>query len=92
MGEESPGREDELKPRKKWRKIFCFLPLFLVVVAYWGQTLLLEWEGQFGYGQVKEYGLPESIMEQFRLYDSDANGYLDPYEFSVLQQHFNEVS
>ena len=68
-----------------------FLPLLLGVVLYWGQTLVVEWEGQFGYGQVENYGLPAALMEQFRFYDSDANGFIDPFEFSILIQHLDQV-
>lgn len=84
MGERSPGFRTLIQ-------LTCYVPLLLVAILCWGDTLFLEWEGQFGYGQVKDYGLPAALMEQFRLYDTDADGYIDPLEFFNLQQHLNKV-
>ena len=84
MGERSPG----------WTKIGQFVgfgPLLLVLCMYWGETLLLEYEGHFGYGQVDDYGLPAALMEQFRSYDTDADGFIDPYEFSFLLNQLEQV-
>lgn len=78
-----------------WKKISQFVgftPLFIVFLFYWHETLLIEYEGQFGYGQVEDYGLPAEMMELFRSYDSDANGYIDPYEFSFLQENLEQAS
>ena len=86
MGESSPGAKELAK------NIFLSVPLLLLVILYWGQALVLEWEGIFGYGEVEDYGLPEDIMEQFRLFDSNADGFIDPYEFSILKQHLDMVS
>ena len=88
MNENSPGRT---KCSRYLYQFFGSLPLIAVVVLYWGQTLVIEWEGHFGYGHSKDYGLPAPLMERFRFYDSDADGYIDPYEFSFLQQDLNKV-
>ena len=86
MGESSPGA------RELSKTIFLSVPLLLLVILYWGQALVLEWEGIFGYGEVEDYGLPGDVMEQFRLFDSNADGSIDPHEFSILIHHLNVVS
>ena len=77
---------------KAFSHLICFTPIFLVLVVYFHETVLLEYEGQFGYGRVDDYDLPAQLMEQFMAYDSDASGCIDPYEFSFLQDHLELAS
>ncbi len=67
------------------------LPFFFLILLYWADTIVIELEGQFGYGQIQDYGLPPGLMEQFRLYDANADGYIDPYEFSYLEPILYQV-
>ena len=67
------------------------LPLVLVVTLYWSQTLLDEWEGYFGYGHVEDFGLTSLMAEEFRNFDFNADGCIDPGEFYMLRQHFDKV-
>ena len=71
--------------RSKLLQLLSCLPLAFVAVIYWGDTVLEQWEDIYGYGTVTDYGLPEMVMEKFRRYDSDADGYIDPYEFFAMQ-------
>ena len=73
-------------------QLLCLVPLLTLIIFYWSQTAILEWEGLFGYGEVQDYGLPGAVMEQFRLFDSNADGCIDPYEFSLLKHHLDVVS
>ncbi len=79
------------KCRKKSWSLVGFIPLVLVLSLYWSDSLLLEYEALFGYGQAKDYGLPSQLMEQFRMYDTNADGFIDPDEFSFLQHHLDQV-
>jgi hypothetical protein len=78
--------------RKIVGRLLGAVPLFVAIILYGHDTFMQEWEGRFGYGQVEDYGLPQEVMEQFMSYDMDANGYIDPYEFSLLQYHITQVS
>lgn len=89
ISRKAPGRKNQMKTVCLW---LGFTPLLIVLGFYWHQTLFLEYEGLFGYGQVEDYGLPAALMDQFRLYDTNADGYIDPYEFSFLQYHLDQVS
>ena len=86
MGEDTPGR--------CWGRtcqLLGIIPLVVLVLMYWGQTLVLEWESRFGYGEVEDYGLPDTLMDQFRAYDTDASGCIDPMEFSMLRYQLEQV-
>jgi len=37
-----------------------------------------------GYGHAPSFELPPEIMDNFRRFDTDGSGSLDPYEFSVV--------
>lgn len=63
------------------------LPLALALIVYWFPTIIDEWEAYFGYGNVQHYDLPPKVMEEFRMFDSNGDGYIDPYEFVGLQSY-----
>ena len=60
------------------------LPLALALLVYNARFLLGEYDAFFGYGEAEEYELPPGVMDAFRQYDQDGDGYLDPYEFAPL--------
>lgn len=76
-----------------WRslllKVVGTIPLLLAIVLYFGPSFISEWEAYFGYGSVPSYDLPPTVMHQFRLYDMDGDGYLDPYEFERMMHRLS---
>ena len=76
---------------------FCFkqcaltlvsaLPLVLALAIYWTPSLFNEWEALFGYGNVQRYEVPPKLMQQFRMFDSNGDGYIDPYEYMALHNY-----
>lgn len=67
-------------------KLLAALPLIAALFVYYAPVLLMEWEAHFGYTIASEQiiGLPDYIMDQFRLYDTNGDGYIDPVEFETL--------
>lgn len=41
------------------------------------------------YGQAPQFEVPTSVMQQFRVYDANADGRIDPYEFLAIIQDMN---
>ena len=60
------------------------LPLVLAILAYNARFILDEYVAYYGYGQAPDYELPPGVMDAFRYYDQDGDGYLDPYEFAPV--------
>ena len=54
------------------------------LVLYFLPTLIQEYEAHFGYGEVPFYDLSPGVMDQFRVYDANGDGNIDPFEFVVL--------
>lgn len=62
------------------------LPIFLAAICYFVPTIRTEYEARYGYGQVANYQLASSILDQFRMHDLNGDGRIDPYEFANLLQ------
>jgi hypothetical protein len=60
------------------------IPLVLALLAYNARFIVDEYVAYHGYGEAPDYELPPGIMDAFRYYDQDGDGYLDPYEFAPL--------
>ena len=60
------------------------LPLVLALLVYNARFILDEYLAYYGYGEAPDYELPPGVMDAFRYYDQDGDGYLDPYEFTPL--------
>lgn len=69
-------------------KLVATLPLIAALVLYLGPQIISEWEAYFGYGHTPNYDVPPSILHQFRLFDVNGDGFLDPYEFERLSHQF----
>ena len=69
-------------------KVVGTLPLVAALALYLGPQILSEWEAYFGYGHAPSYDVPPSILHQFRLFDTNGDGFLDPYEFERLSHRF----
>ena len=60
------------------------LPLVVALGLYFAPSLLDEYEARFGYGEMPTFDLPPGVMDQFRVYDMNGDGSIDPFEFVVL--------
>ena len=60
------------------------IPLVVAVAIYFVPTILDEWEARYGYGFAPSFDLPPGMMDQFRVYDANGDGCLDPTEFVAL--------
>ena len=67
-----------------WRKLCASLPIVIALFLYHVPTILDEYEAWYGYGEARDYNLPPGVMDQFRVYDSNGDGFIDPFEFAVL--------
>ena len=89
-----PGASDDdsggggITVRSVLVKLVATLPLIAALVLYLGPQIISEWEAYFGYGHATSYDVPPSILHQFRLFDINGDGFLDPYEFERLSQQF----
>ena len=66
-----------------WYALASLAPL-LALLAYNARFFLDEYQAYYGYGEAPDYELPPGVMDAFRYYDHDGDGYLDPYEFAPL--------
>ena len=88
-GHQSTQREQRQTKRRARLKTYCWhflasIPLVLALLAYNARFILDEYVAYYGYGEALDYELPPGIMDAFRYYDQDGDGYLDPYEFAPL--------
>ena len=88
MASESGGDGSGSRRRAILLKVLGTIPLLLALVLYLGPRIISEWEAYFGYGSAPTYDVPASVLHQFRLFDIDGNGFLDPYEFERLSHKF----
>ena len=73
-----------------WKKLLVALPIAIALVLYHLPTIMDEYEAWYGYGDARVYDLPPGVMDQFRVYDVNGDGYLDPYEFVPLGLRLRE--
>lgn len=64
--------------------VLASIPLLLALLVYQAPFIIDEYAAYYGYGQVPIYELPPGVMDAFRMYDQDGDGFLDPYEFAPL--------
>ena len=83
---DSGGRSSRI--RSVLVKLLGTLPLLAALVFYCGPQIISEWEAYFGYGRTPSYDVPPSVLHQFRLFDVNGDGFLDPYEFERLSHQF----
>ena len=69
-------------------KLLGTVPLLAAIIFYCGPQIISEWEGYFGYGHTPSYDVAPSVLHQFRLFDVNGDGFLDPYEFERLTHQF----
>jgi hypothetical protein len=81
-----PGAATERqKPKPRTRThVLASIPLLLALLAYNAPTILSEYLAYYGYGEAPSYELPPGVMDAFRTYDLNGDGFLDPYEFVPL--------
>ena len=87
--EAAPSEQEAAAERKKSKPGTCTyvlasIPLLLAVLAYNVPTIMSEYVAYFGYGEAPSYDLPPGVMDAFRTYDADGDGFLDPYEFAPV--------
>ena len=80
------------KPKAKTKRSFFLagLPLLAALLLYYAPTVVDEYYAYFGYGSVPMYELPPGVMDVFRVYDVNADGFIDPYEFIPLGMRLRE--
>ena len=84
------------KPQVASRKRLCCkytlaaLPLLLALLVYHVPTIVEEYRAYYGYGDAPMFELPPGVMDVFRVYDQDGDGFIDPYEFVVLGMRLRE--
>ena len=84
-GHQSTQREQrQTKPRARLKMFLASVPLVLALLIYNARFIVDEYVAYHGYGEAPDYELPPGIMDAFRYYDQDGDGYLDPYEFAPL--------
>lgn len=88
-GQAEPGEQEEARrPAPSQRlcgwKLLPLLPLIAAIVLYFLPTILDKYEAHFGYGEMSSFNISPGIMDQFRVYDANGDGYIDPFEFVVL--------
>lgn len=66
------------------------IPLIIAFAIYFLPTILDEWEARYGYGFAPSFDLPPGVMDQFRVYDADGDGCIDPTEFVALGLRLRE--
>lgn len=85
-GRSAPGRKERLL-----FKCFAALPIILAYLLYQMPSIIEEYEAWCGYGHASQYdGLPSSVLDLFRVYDTNADGYIDPYEFAAVTIRIHE--
>ena len=88
----SPAMWVAPKPEAKTKRSFFLagIPLIAALLLYYAPTVIDEYYAYFGYGSVPMYELPPGVMDVFRVYDVNADGFIDPYEFIPLGMRLRE--
>lgn len=76
-------QQTRAKPRM-YMYVLASVPLLLALLVYQAPFIIDEYAAYYGYGQVPTYELPPGVIDAFRMYDQDGDGFLDPYEFAPL--------
>ena len=85
-----PPKPEVKRNRRARSLLLAALPLLLAVFVYYVPSIMDEYQAYFGYGSAPMYELPAGVMDVFRVYDADGDGYIDPYEFVVLGMRLRE--
>ena len=80
-----PAQQDRrgTEPRRCYY-VCAAIPLVLAITFYFMPFIIDEWEARYGYGVMPSFDLPPGVMDQFRVYDANGDGCIDPSEFVVL--------
>ncbi len=70
-------------------KCAAAVPLLIALVMFLAPIIVRELEMTIGY-TAPDFQLPQEIMDQFRMYDMDGDGSLDPTEFFDLITQVSE--
>lgn len=82
-GSSDATQQTKAKPRM-FMYVLASIPLLLALLVYQAPAIIDEYAAYYGYGEVPTYELPPGVMDAFRMYDQDGDGFLDPYEFTPL--------
>ena len=72
-------------------KCAAAVPLLIALVMFLAPIIVRELEMTIGY-TAPDFQLPQEIMDQFRMYDTDGDGSLDPTEFFDLITQVSEYT
>lgn len=90
LASSEPQKPEVKRKRRARRFLLAALPLLLALLVYYVPSIMDEYQAYFGYGSAPMYELPAGVMDVFRVYDADGDGYIDPYEFVVLGMRLRE--
>ena len=65
-------------------KLAAALPLVLALIVYLGPVVIKEWDSTYGYTAPTYDDVPEEFLDEFRMYDTNGDGNIDPIEFVEL--------
>jgi hypothetical protein len=69
--------------------LLALVPIILAFIVYHLPTIYDEYMIRMGYGDIPQFDVPQSVMNLFRMYDNNADGSIDPYEFLGVIQDQN---
>lgn len=71
--------------------LLAALPIVIALILSNLRTVVDEYRAWRGYGEVRMYAdLPPGVIDQFRVYDANGDGFLDPNEFAALGLRLRE--
>ena len=70
--------------------VLLALPIAIGLALYNYKTIHDELQAWRGYGLAAMHeGVSDEVLNQFRMYDVNGDGYIDPYEFDQLIRNVN---